>query len=219
VSTDGPRIIGLSREGSHLRPTVIVLTFNQPLDTTSAQNPDNYELFSSTGHRYAIASVLYDPANLTVSIIPWSRLSVHGEYTLEVIGTGENGLTNANGVALDGGGRGQPGSNFVTNITWRALAAPGAAPAITYVNGVPKSYRGAFGQYFHDAYTATQYYLQHAVNRKPRVPVVHPQFNTAPRAPAHSKIALDHSLSLSAKKRFFYGSSMISRKRGRNSAP
>jgi hypothetical protein len=124
VSTDGPQIVGLSLEGFHQRTTVIILTFNQPLSTAAAQNVANYQLFRPTGHRYAIRSVLYNPATRTVKIVPWVRLPLKSQYLLEVIGSGANGITGANGVALDGTGLDQPGTNFGTQVSWRALGLP-----------------------------------------------------------------------------------------------
>ena len=193
VSTDGPQIVGLSRLGFNQRPTVIVLTFNQPLDVTTAQNRANYVLYNAnTGHRYAIASALYNPATLTVSVVPWVRLPVLGKYVLEVVGTGTSGVTNANGLALDGVGSGQPGSNFVTEFNWRALAAPNSPPAVIYVNGQPEDiYHGGFQPYFHAVYAATQYYVQHLVHRGGPVPVAAVKTRASLRAAARPKVVID----------------------------
>jgi hypothetical protein len=212
ISTDGPQIVGLSREGFNLRPTVIVLTFNQPLDTTSAQNPANYELYSSTGHRYAIASVLYNPSSFTVNIVPWQRLPVKGTYKLEVIGTGPNGITNANGLALDGSQRNQPGTNFVTKFNWRALAAPSSPPAVTYLNGIAEMYQGAFAPYFNAAYAATQYYLQHIVPRNRPLPVVPTQSSATEVVPHRPKVVLGVATDAARSKLVIKAPSLISRK-------
>jgi hypothetical protein len=212
ISTDGPQIVGLSREGFNQRPTVIVLTFNQALEVATAQNPANYELFSNTGHRYAIASVHYNPATLTVSIVPWARLPVKGNYVLEVIGTGPNGVTSANGVPLDGTGHNQPGTNFVTKFNWRALASPNASPAVTYVDGVAHMYTGYFAPFWHAAFAATQYYLQHVVPRKLPAPAVPAGSKAFADVSARPKVVLDHSTPLAEKKLVIDDKSLIRRK-------
>jgi hypothetical protein len=218
LSTDGPQIVGLSRLGFNLRPTVIVLSFNQPLNVQAAQNPASYALYNSHGHHYALASVLYNPANLTVSIVPWRRLPVKGTFILEVVGSGANGVVNANGLELDGTGSGQPGSNFVTKFNWRALAAPNDPPAVIYTNGVARDrYLGGFAHYFHTVYAATQYFLQHVVPRNQRVPIVPAGSVTTGRDSVRSKIVLDDSNSLVSKKLVLGDKSLIHRKRlGRN---
>jgi hypothetical protein len=193
VSTDGPQIVGLSRLGLNHSPTVIVLTFNQPLDAASAQNSANYELFNAaTGHRYALANVLYDPATLTVSIVPWQPLPVQGKYILEVIGTGPNAVTNANGLALDGTGSGQPGSNFVTKFNWHALSAPGRSPAVVYNNGqAVDTYTGRFITYYNAIAATTQYYIHHAASLGWTLPLATTRSQADLRSTAHLRIDLD----------------------------
>jgi hypothetical protein len=192
VSTDGPQIVGLSRLGFGIRPTVIVLTFDQPLNAATAQNPESYELFSSTGHRYALASVEYNPATLTVSIVPWQRLPIKGTFKLEVMGTGSNAVTNANGLALDGMGTGQPGSNFTTKFNWRALAAPDDSPAVVFENGQAiVNYQGGFTADYNAVYAATQFYLQHAVDRSGPLPTLAAKVDTAVHTSARPQVVFD----------------------------
>jgi virginiamycin B lyase len=114
---DGPTIANLARLGFHSRPTKLVLTFDQPLDATRAQEPSNYAIVRSNGRVIPIASVVYDPSTLTVTITPAKRLNIHKSYLLTVMGTAPNGLTNTSGVLLDGGLTGQPGSDYVATIT------------------------------------------------------------------------------------------------------
>jgi hypothetical protein len=166
VSTDGPQIVGLSRYGFGGRPTVLSLTFDGPLDPSRAQIAANYELFDSHGHHIGIAVVQYDPATLTVKFVPARRLSLHRDYTLRVVGTGPNGLTTSSGLSLDGTGVGQPGTNFVTKVTWRALARPGSPPAVTFVDGQAHTFQGRFGRYFQ----AIERPRPHEVRSRSRLP-------------------------------------------------
>ena len=70
---DGPTVVHLARFGIHSRPTSLVLTFDKALDPASAQDPLNYAITNSRGRSVRIASVVYDPSALTVTI---SRRSV-----------------------------------------------------------------------------------------------------------------------------------------------
>ncbi len=139
ATNGGPELTGLSRYGFHARSTVLVLYFNAPLDPTRAADVANYVITDGEGHRIAVKSAVYDPSHLTVTLRPVSHLNVHWVYDLAVVGTGSRGLTDTAGVALDGSGTGGSGSDFKTRVTWRALAVPGSAPAVTYLNGQPQA--------------------------------------------------------------------------------
>jgi hypothetical protein len=52
-----------------------------------------------------------------------------------VVGAGLTGLAGTIGLALDGSGKGQPGTNFATRVTWLAFTVPGTSPAVSYVGG------------------------------------------------------------------------------------
>jgi hypothetical protein len=146
----------MSRYGVHDHSTVLVLYFNAPLDPARAQDVSNYVLTDSAGRRIGVSSATYDATTMTVMLRPSSRLNLHRAYTLEVIGSGSTGLTGANGVALDGSGSGQPGTNFVTQVTWTALTVPGRGPAMTYSNGQAHGYTGRFNRYVNSILRATR---------------------------------------------------------------
>jgi uncharacterized repeat protein (TIGR01451 family) len=106
------------------RRTRLVLTFNEPLDSTEAQNPANYLLFPLRRHRgvlirkrhgIVIGSSLYDAGGPSVTLSPAKRrLNRHAFYELVVSGTDPGGLTDLQGQFLDGDGDGQAGTNYVT---------------------------------------------------------------------------------------------------------
>jgi virginiamycin B lyase len=114
---DGPTVVHLARFGVHSRPTTLVLAFDQPLDATRADEVSNYEIVRSNGRVIPIASVVYDPLTLTVTITPAKRLNIHQSYRLTVVGTAPHGLTNTSGVLLDGALTGHPGSDYVATVT------------------------------------------------------------------------------------------------------
>jgi hypothetical protein len=53
---------------------------------------------------------------------PVERLSLHRKYKLTINGTAPQGVSSPAGLRLDGAGTGEPGSNYVTTLTWRNLA-------------------------------------------------------------------------------------------------
>ena len=124
VPADGPQVIGVARYGYHRMPTEVVLTFNQPLDPSRAQDPANYLISSSLGRPVKVAAAVYDAANDTVTIYPSRRLNVHQIFVLTVNGEGPFGVTSTNGELLDGSGSGRPGGDFVTAIDRQTLAGP-----------------------------------------------------------------------------------------------
>jgi hypothetical protein len=181
VSTDGPRVVGLSRYGFGSEPTVISLNFDQPLDPASAENVANYQLLDGRGHQILIVAAQYDPATLTVTLRLQRRLPLHRVYTLSVVGTGPNSLATSSGLPLDGSGRGQPGTNFVTKVTWRALTLPGSPPAVTFDDGQAHTYHGAFGPYFGAITRATRTALHSIAKSAAVTRILAPQHVTAQR--------------------------------------
>ncbi len=124
-AVDGPKLLTVARYGIHWMPTTLVLTFSQPLNPLVAENPGNYVIIDPHGHRVAILSAIYDPTTRTVTLHPARRLDFHYRYKLTVNGASSNGLTNLQGLLLDGNGDGTPGGNYVTvvnrhNLVWNA---------------------------------------------------------------------------------------------------
>jgi streptogramin lyase len=127
-ASDGPQITRVERVGFHFAPTTLVLTFNEPLDPTSAQNVGNYRIVGPRGWTIPVVSAVYNAANDTVTLSPSSRLNVHAAYQLTVNGTGSSGVKNIFGDLLDGAGTGQPGSDFVATLTRKNLVIARSTP-------------------------------------------------------------------------------------------
>jgi hypothetical protein len=131
-----PAVVALARFGFHKQPTVLVLIFSQALDPARAQNVAEYQLVTvvkgrhgklHVGTHIAIAKAVYDPTNLTVSLVAAKRLNLHKLYQLTVNGTRPNGLTDPYGQFLDGAGNGQSGTNYVKVFDVSILQGPAAA--------------------------------------------------------------------------------------------
>jgi hypothetical protein len=118
---DGPTVVSVKRFGVHMHPTVLVLSFQDALDPTSAQDVRNYKIVGPGGQAIRIASATFDRVANTVTLRPATRISIHRPYHLTLIGTGATGLTNAEGILLDGAKNGLPGSNYQATLTWRNL--------------------------------------------------------------------------------------------------
>jgi hypothetical protein len=116
---NGPTVASVKRYGIHMQPTVLVLTFNDGLDPSSAQDLSNYKIVGPTGRSIGIRSAVFDPISNTVTLRPLTRINLHHTYQLTVIGTGVEGVTDSHGILLDGLDSGQPGSNYTTTLTWR----------------------------------------------------------------------------------------------------
>jgi hypothetical protein len=115
---DGPTEVSLQRFGIHMQPTVLVLTFHDGLNPTSASDRSNYRIVGPSGQSIPILSAAYDPTSNTVTILPQARINLHHSYQLTVIGTGPRGVTNSEGVLLDGAGNGRPGNNYTAPLNW-----------------------------------------------------------------------------------------------------
>ena len=118
---DGPTILSARVErphGAHAGSTILVLTFDEPLDWRRAEDLANYQLVALTrkGRTIRIRSAVYASASRSVTLQPVHRLNRHGHYRLSVIGTGSSGLTDILGDLLDGQMNGHPGSDYVTIV-------------------------------------------------------------------------------------------------------
>jgi hypothetical protein len=131
-----------------MHQTVLVVSFNDPLDPISAVNLSNYRITNPAGHLVRIKSAVFDAQSNTVTLRPAHRINLHHTYGFEVIGTGVSGVRNTEGVLLDGAGNGTPASNYSGTLTWRnavltsAQIAKYAHPKPSTPAG-PLSYRSA----------------------------------------------------------------------------
>ena len=129
AATDGPLVMDLQRFGYHSQPTVLVLTFNEGLDPSTASDAANYRIVplgphGKFGHAIAIDRVAYNPAARTVTLHPSRRLNIHDRFELIVDGTSTHGIVDLALQALDGGKTGKAGNDYVGKIEWAALAGP-----------------------------------------------------------------------------------------------
>ncbi|APW61334.1 Ig-like domain-containing protein [Paludisphaera borealis] len=87
--------------------TGIVLTFNEPLDPSQAENPINYALAvagpnGTFSHKVTLKSPGYDPGSRTVTLIPTRALQLGKLYQLTVNGQGSAGVVDQSGNLLTG---------------------------------------------------------------------------------------------------------------------
>ncbi len=128
TATDGPQVTQVLRFGIHWEPTTLVLDFDQALDPTAAQNVNNYVIIGPGGRRDRIRSAVYDPTTQTVTLHPARRVNLHHNYKLTVIGAGPHGLTDSQGLRLDGTDTGIPGSNYHAILNWKNVVLPKSIP-------------------------------------------------------------------------------------------
>jgi hypothetical protein len=134
VTSTAPTILqvaSVQRFGIGSQPSTIVITFSGALQTTSAENLTNYSLslvkkprkHSHTPQEtpVALASAVYNPATMAVTLTTAHKLQKHGEYSLTISGTG---VTDVNGNPL-AGSNGTPGTNFAVILSAHSKA-PGA---------------------------------------------------------------------------------------------
>jgi large repetitive protein len=119
---DGPRVTDVQRFGFHAQPTFLVIDFNGPLEPAPAQRTSNYQLVGPSGRRIKVTSAKFNAKTDAVTLALGQRLTLSNTYRLTINGVPPSGLTNPDGVFLDGANTGQPGSNFVTSITRSNLA-------------------------------------------------------------------------------------------------
>ncbi|MFO0951660.1 MAG: Ig-like domain-containing protein [Isosphaeraceae bacterium] len=125
----GPTVTVVTRYGYHWTPTEIVIGFSAPLDPARAQNVANYSLrLAGSCAVVPILAARYNPATFQVTIIPAKLLPLKNTYILTVRGTPPAGLTDTNGRYLVGSPTGQPGTNFVTRVTYKNLSWAPAPP-------------------------------------------------------------------------------------------
>jgi hypothetical protein len=109
-------------------PTKLVLSFNEALDPTSAQDVANYAISVTGGGSVAVTSATYDPVAHTVTLLPAHRLNVHQIDDLRVMGTGPDAVADSAGRPLDGAGTGRPGSDYQTVVTAADLVLGNTVP-------------------------------------------------------------------------------------------
>ena len=132
-TADGPQVTSVQRYGYHAQPTYLVINFNSPLYPTAAQNVSNYQIVGPGNHRIKVRTAIYNPATHVVTLMPAQRLILRQTYTLKINGMAPSGLTNPEGLLLDGAGNGQPGTDYITSLTESDLAGPASQRPIAAI--------------------------------------------------------------------------------------
>jgi CSLREA domain-containing protein len=114
-----PTIEAVQRFGIHREPTVVVISFNEALDPTSAVNLNNYKITGPSDRTVPISSVVFNADSNTVTLRPAKRINLHDTYHLTVIGTGPNGVRSSHDVLLDGTDSGAPDGDYKGTLNWQ----------------------------------------------------------------------------------------------------
>jgi hypothetical protein len=123
--TSGPQVVGVETLGSHQRWSTLVLTFSEPVNSASAQDLANYSLtVQGRHHPIRLKSAVLGSAGATVTLRPVGLQPVKSRYTLTVVGTPPDGLTDTEGDFLNGAGAGQAGTNYATIVTRQNFVSP-----------------------------------------------------------------------------------------------
>ncbi|MHB1556938.1 MAG: Calx-beta domain-containing protein [Isosphaeraceae bacterium] len=108
-----PQVTGLSWSGWAGAISSLTLGFSAPLDPAYATSAADYRLIdAATGRGLAIASITYNPANFSVTVVPQAPIPSGHYDEIQVVGAGPGGIRDLAGNLLDGTGTGAPGSNY-----------------------------------------------------------------------------------------------------------
>jgi hypothetical protein len=80
-----PTVSGIGRIGVHHQRTLLVVSFDGPVDVTKAENRANYSVITGSGQRIPIRSATYNPATNSVTLYSSRRLNVHYHFRLSVV--------------------------------------------------------------------------------------------------------------------------------------
>jgi hypothetical protein len=130
-----PVVVGMTMAGTETEVTGVVLTFSQPLDPATAQNPRAYfmgrttktnpgdSLFDPFGLfdqletktvRVRVASAAYDPAAQTVTLTPAVPFNLNQKFRrIRISGGGNDAVNDASGARIDGNYNGKPGGDLI----------------------------------------------------------------------------------------------------------
>ena len=116
-----PVIIGQRLRIARQKIAGVQLTFNEPMDPILAGDVRNYRIAKPSGAEVPAGSATYDAVAQTVTLVPRRPLSVGVFYELSANGVGAPGLTDTNGVVLDGDLNGLP-DGIYTSLIGRGTA-------------------------------------------------------------------------------------------------
>ena len=135
-----PSLTGLSRYPLHNKRTLVSLFFDQTLNPAEALWKHNYKLHNSYGERINVSHIYFDQPSNTVTLLPAHRIVLRNMYTLKLVGL--NSKSGGKGSSPTVSSTGWLADSFKAKINHKALSAPGAPPAITFVNGQEVARRG-----------------------------------------------------------------------------
>jgi hypothetical protein len=132
-----PTVESVVRYGFHAQATLLVVTFSQAMDETTAANAANYTVIlsprdstfgNSDDRAVSILRVYYNPDTFEATLLVSERIYAFRPFELVV----KPAITDADGNALDGNGDGVGGDSSVTtldlsSIVGRASEAPDVA--------------------------------------------------------------------------------------------
>jgi Calx-beta domain/WD40-like Beta Propeller Repeat len=122
----GPAVVGVASLESRHGLTSVVVTFNQALDSASAEDVANYEISlpghivrvhgshstaTRLGRSLAIETASYDALTHQVTLTIRSRLRRGQTYQFQINGA-SGGLKGTSGIALGSSGASKPGNNY-----------------------------------------------------------------------------------------------------------
>ncbi len=122
-------VTSVRRYGIHEQPTQLVITFSDPIDATTAQDPINYTIVPvNGGANIGLVSAVYNATTSTVTLVTSHQLDVHKSYRLTIRGTGTGAIVSTTGGAL-GGTTANPtvGMDYQTTISFATLTLPTTA--------------------------------------------------------------------------------------------
>ena len=152
-----PTVAAVQWTGTSRSITSLIISFNEPLDPATAENPANYAVagvgkkgsFSTQhGQNVSFAAPAYDQANWSVTLVPTAPLGINQFYSLFLKGT-QGGITNGGGIELAGAGAGRVGTNFT------ALFAQGTNLKYTDAGGNQVTFGVKGGGYLQDLLTGS----------------------------------------------------------------
>ena len=117
-NTTPPQVSRLSWNGTSKSITSVNLGFTEPLNSTYAVNPANYQLTALVAGlpTVSISTISYNSSTDTVTLVPSAPLASGVFYQIQVMGTGPTAIRDLGNNLLEGASGGPPGSNYVASF-------------------------------------------------------------------------------------------------------
>ncbi len=117
-NTTPPEVSRLTWNGTSKSITSVNVSFTEPLISTYAANPANFQLTALVAGlpSVPISTVSYNSSTDTVTLVPSAPLASGVFYQIQVMGTGTAAIRDLASNLLDGASNGLPGSNYVASF-------------------------------------------------------------------------------------------------------